>query len=278
MKKIVVLMALMCACAMPGKTQEKMDLKTLLARHAQSLKKADAPALQSFRATGSVVMNVLVGGSGTLAGTMELLSEGDHRRFAMNFGHVSYDHELVITDGNKISVDQVNTARRSDLGNFLLTQDQIFKEGIFGGTLAAGWPLADGAEGKIKLKYEGLKKVDGRDLHAVSCKTRRKGGDVNLTLFFDPTSFNHVKTVYVVTQSAGIGEGGETASARQHVTRLRLEEDFSDFSSVGGYQVPATWKIRYATESEQSRVWEWLIKITDVKGNLPVEAKAFEVK
>lgn len=305
MKNLVAILAMGAAAlgmAMPVAAQEKMDLKTLLERHAQSLKKTETPALQSRRVAGTVEMSMLVGGAGTLVGTMEMASEGGHRRLGMQFGHGVYDHELVITDGGKISVDQVNAARRSDLGVFLLSQDQIFKEGLFGGALSTAWPLAAGAPEKAKLKYEGLKKVDGREMHVVSYRTAKKGSDLEISLCFDPATYSHVRTTYVLTLGTGIvstpgakeefpapggagaGPGisgaqtGEVMTARRQTTRFRLEESFDDFRNAQGYVVPAQWKIHYTMEMQQSRVYEWLVKINDVKNNLPLEAKLFEVK
>jgi len=289
------------AAALPAAAQ-KMDLKELLARHAQSLKKSEAAALKSRALEGSVEMTVVVGGAGTLAGTASLLSDGEKRQLTMRFGHGSYDHERMVTDGEKIAVDMVNAARRSDLGVFLLTQDQIFKEGLLGGVLSSAWPLANGAPDKAKLKYEGLKKVDGRELHMVRYRTEKKSGDVEITMYFDANTFSHVRTTYLVTMGTGVvstpgvneqlpapggagsgpGSGGvqtgETMNARRQTTRFRLDEEFDDFRNSEGYVIPAKWKIRYTMETQQSRVYEWLVTVTGVKNNVPIEAKSLEVK
>ncbi len=265
------------AATIPAAAQ-KMDLKELLARHAQSLKKSGTPALASRSVAGTVEMTVVVGGSGTLAGALQLLSAGEKRRLEMNFGHASYDHERVITDGNKISVDQVNAARRSDLGLFLFTQDQVFKEGLLGGVLSSAWPLAGGTEQKGSMKYEGLKKIEDKEFHVIRYRTRSKSSDVEIKLYFDPQTFCHIRTSYLVTKGPGIGPGGETESARQQTSRFRLEEEFADFRNSDGYLVPARWKIRYTTETEQSRIWEWVVNVAAVKNNPSIEAAQFEVK
>lgn len=179
----------------PAAGQGKLDLNTVLARHAAYLKKTEAPLLQSRAVAGAVQMTVLVGGSGTLNGTLGFESEGDKRHLGMKFGHNSYDHEKIVTAGDKIWVDLVNPVRRSDLGQFLYAQDQIFKEGIFGGVLTSAWPLAQGTEFLRRMKYEGLKKVDGRELHAVRYRTEKRSGDVSITLYFDANTYSHVRTV-----------------------------------------------------------------------------------
>jgi len=299
MKKTALLpaLSLFFFVVAPLHAQEKLNLQELLARHAQFLKKAEAPALHSRAIEGSVEMNVLVGGTGTLNGTAALFSAGPRQHLDMKFGHGSYDHETIISDGDKISVDLVNATRRSDLGLFLLTQDQLVKEGLFGGVLSAAWPLAEGAAGKAKLKYEGLKKVDGRELHVVRYRTERKGGDVEITLYFDANTYSHVRSTYQVSLRAGIvstpgaretaqtepggpvrTETGETMGARQQTTRFRLEEEFDNFRNSEGYVVPAKWKIRYTMEAQQSRVWEWVVNVTGVKNNVSMDENQFKVK
>ena len=283
-----------CFTSFAAAQEKKMDLNELLARHAAYSRKPDAPQLKSRTLEGDVQLTMIVGGAGTLAGKAEFASQGERRRFDMKFGHTSYDREHIVTDGDKIAVGFVNSSRRSDLGQFLLAQDQIFREGVFGGVLSSAWPLTAADAKKLKANYEGLKKVDGRELHVVRYRTQRKGGDVEITLYFDPQTYSHVRSTYVQTIRAGIVSTpgatesnvsvpagpaavatGETMSARQQVHRIRLEEDFDDFRNSDGYAIPAKWKIKMTTETQQSRVWEWVVNITKVKNNQPVEDGEF---
>ena len=106
-----------------------------------------------------------------------------------------------------------------------------------------------------------------------------------------------MRTTYLVTMRAGIvstpgakettqtepagpvrTETGETMGARQQTSRFKLEEDFDDFRNSDGYAVPAQWKIRYTVETQRSRVYEWVVKVTGVKNNTPVVAQQIAVK
>ena len=296
--RIILFAAVALAAAAPAAPQdkvEKLDLKELLKRHALYLRKTETPELKSRAVDGAVHLRVLVGGQASLDGTASIVSEGEKRHVGMKFGHGAYNEENIVCDGGKISVGLINASRRSDLGHFLFTQDQVCKEGLFGGVLSSAWPLAAGAEGKGKLKYEGLKDVDGKKLHMIRYRTARKGGDLDITMYFDPHIYSHVRTVYQQTMRAGIAstpgvtettptpdssrtESGETLSARQQTHRVRLEEEFDDFRNSGGYAVPAKWRIRLTLETQQSRVWEWVVNVSRVKNNEPVEAKTLEVK
>ena len=125
---------------------------------------------------------------------------------------------------------------------------------------------------------------------------------MEITLYFDAHTFSHVRTVYTLSLRASIvstpgaieqfpspgaalsgpGNGrvetGETASSRQQTSRIRLEEEFDDFRNADGYAVPAKWKIKLTTETQQSRMWEWLVTISSVKNNSTVNAALLEVK
>ena len=104
-----------------------------------------------------------------------------------------------------------------------------------------------------KLSYGGIKKVDGRQLMVLHYESK-KGNDMNIRLYFDPETYQHVMTVYELTASAGLGAlsnrpGAEpTQSSRQRDIRYTLEERFSNFITTDGITLPAHYNIHFTED------------------------------
>jgi hypothetical protein len=141
------------------------------------------------------------------------------------------------------------------------------------------------------LKYQGLKKLDGADFQAVSYQPK-KNSDMEITLYFDPETFHHVRTVYTVSvhvglgQSSGPGEvggnlaaGGDVSTARQQETRYRIEERFSSFEAADGLTLPTHYDLRFQEELQNgfTKTVEWDTTTTRVLSNVPVDARNFEI-
>jgi hypothetical protein len=139
--------------------------------------------------------------------------------------------------------------------------------------LSTAWPLPHLDERKAKLSLAGLKSVDGQQLYEVQYHPK-KSADLQMELYFDPTTFRHVKSVYWLTvrpsivnvpggpESAGPtgGEGvmlpsgnSETASARQHESHYRIEERFGEFSTVDGLTLPSHYDLRFTQELQTAK-------------------------
>jgi hypothetical protein len=65
---------------------------------------------------------------------------------------------------------------------------------------------------RAKIRYAGLKKIDGRSLQMN--EYFRKGNEVDIKIYFDPDTHHHVMTVYFLTWNPGIGRGGAEAQCR----------------------------------------------------------------
>jgi hypothetical protein len=196
-----------------------------------------------------------------------------------------YSGERFICDGDRTSVAGTYSDKtRSEFGEFLRGEDVPIREGLLGGVLSTAWPLLDLDSRKGKLHYQGLKRVDGVDLYSVAYQPR-KNTDINITVFFDPQTFRHVRTLYTVSASAGLGMAGtgdraeETASARQNQTRYRIEEKFSDFKTADGLTLPNHYDLRFQEELQNgfTKQVEWEVSATRVLNNIPVDARNFQI-
>ena len=286
-----------------------MKPEDIVAKHLDSIGTAQARAAAKSRiAEGTVTYKILVGGAGSLDGKSVLVSQDQKLHFMMKLNNNLYHGEQFIFDGNRdeISFSTANQ-RRSQFGEFVRVQDVMLRDGLFGGVLSTAWPLNNLNERKPKLSYEGMKKIDGKDLYEVRYKPK-KSSDADIFLYFDPATFHHVETVYTVRVRAQlgnvdaqianavpvpgdagpvfpatggvVGESSETATARQQETRYRLEERFSDFESFNGLNLPTHYTIQFTQELGNGRttVSEWAITTNQIMNGNGVDERNFAVK
>ena len=197
----------------------------------------------------------------------------------MKFANNEYRGEQFIFTGEKVEVSSA-TARqsRSGFGGFVYTQDAVLREGLWGGVLSTAWPLLDLEKHKAKLSFDGMKKVDGKDLYELRYQPK-KNTDLKIRMYFDPENYRHVATVY--TLNIGISMvNGETANARQQQSRYRLEERFGDFKTIDGLTLPTDYTIRFTQESQSggTTVSEWNIQEKELTNNTPLDERNFAVK
>jgi len=259
----------------------------LVAQHLDSIANAKVRGeVKTLVVKGPVRYSILVGGAGVLDGKAFLVSEGKKLQLMMKFQNNEYKGEQFVFNGDKDKV-AFSTAQqsRSAFGNLVFVQDAIIREGLLGGVLSTAWPLADLSDRKPKLTFEGLKKVDGRDLYSLRYKPK-KSSDLEINLYFDPQTYQHVETVYRYASGegfspiAGPGASAETSKAGQQQTRYRLQEKFSDFKTVDGMTLPTHYNIQFTQELQSGRttVNEWDLKDLEISGSTPVDARNFEVK
>jgi hypothetical protein len=186
-------------------------------------------------------------------------------KYAFQFQTPQYPGEQLAFDGHNVGVALIDQQSRSRLGGFVVTEPEVLSEGIFGGVLGTGWPLLDVKASGAKLKSDGLRKIDGQDLYALSYtpKKRNSSGDFSIELFFDPETFHHVMTVYrLATTPVEQGEATDPGSVTTTV-----EERFGDFHAVDGLTLPMTWDVRLRVEPGKADEYEWKVALATVAHN-----------
>ena len=264
----------------------------LIARHLQSIGTPEARKAKSRVIEGTANYKILVGGSGQLSGKAALVSESRKMNLLLKLMTADYRGEQIVFDGERVKV--VGTyadKRRSDFGDFILANDSPIREGLLGGVLSTAWALEDVDGRKPKLQLEGTRQVDGRNLEALHYQPK-KGSALQITLYFDPTTARHVKTVYTASQqpvaaqtiamdpSTAQMDSAEARSARSQQTRYRIEEDFGDFQAVEGLTLPTNYQLRFTEELENGftkSVW-WNVISNRVLSNVSLDPRNFEVK
>jgi hypothetical protein len=162
------------------------------------------------------------------------------------------------------------------LGEFVFRSKHIITEGLLGGVLSTNWALADVGRRNPKLKYLGLKKHDGQKFHALTYQTRKRGGDVKITLYFDLENFRHVMTQYQISIKGGMGNTPETSTQARYTVRINLTESFSNFQEVDGLTLPAQWTLRISEQTGQnSIIREWTNRFTQFSHNQDIDSQYF---
>ncbi|HVF51441.1 MAG TPA: hypothetical protein VNA19_15245 [Pyrinomonadaceae bacterium] len=254
---------------------EKVNAEDLLTKHLNSIGSAEARAAARSRIiTGVAQFTFRLGGSGTATGNAVLASEGQKSLLSMAFGAPDYPHDIMGFNGKDLKVRDIRPGVRSLLGEVLMRNSELFREGIIGGTLSAAWPLANNGERSPKLESAGTDKIDGRDVYKFRY-IPRKGSEFKITLFFDAENFRHVRTQY--DKSVPAPMGGIDSSARQRETNIKMIEDFSDFRTEANLLLPHTYKIQYSAYGQNNGVTqEWVFKLSTFSFE-PVDDKAFNL-
>ena len=273
----------------------KMKPVELVARHLEALGPTQARvAAQSRIAQGKGRIRVIRGGSnivrsltlegpdsgihagsfGVLTGPAGFASQGEKVRLLIRFDHLDYRAEQVSFDGDKVRIAHLVPGRRSVLGQFLYQQNELVKEGLLGGVLSTAWPLLDLQANNPKLKYKGLKKVEGQELLALEYRPRKSWGGVNTKLYFDPETLCHVATIYKLT----IKNVGRTFEESRQLldTRIKMEEWFSDFQVSDDLNLPRHWMIRFTIDSSYgSYMAKWDMGYERITHNSPIDPRHF---
>jgi hypothetical protein len=253
--------------------KKKLKPEELVSLHLQAIGAAER---DTCLADGSGVLTILRGGGGALKGPAKFLSEGRKLRMSILFNRSDYPAEEVSFDGNEVDVSQMSPGRRSPLGEFLYQYDEIVTEGLFGGVLSTGWSLLGVDERKPKLKYEGLKKVDDVEYHALRYRPRKRS-DVEIRVYFDPQTYQHLMTIYKLRIEPF---GGRTMDERalQAVVRYDVRESFAEFKEVGGLTLPSEWIVDYTREvGTNIDMLRWTMNFVAIENDSEVNPSYFRL-
>jgi hypothetical protein len=248
----LTLFAVLFALVSVSAAKDELQVGDLVKQHLNSIGTDQARAAVKTRAAeGSIQFRVLNGANpGTQEGKQVFISEGDKLVSLLKLPNPSYHGERFVSDGKKTVIAELKPGVFSNLGLFVHTHNEILTEGLWGGTLSTGWALAHLDEHAAKLKYQGLKKVEGRQLHRVDYAP--KHSDLQISLYFEPDTFRHVLTVYELTIKPQMGLT-ERETSQQQATHYRLEERFADYKSTDNLTLPGKWTIQFTSEVPETQ-------------------------
>jgi hypothetical protein len=274
-KKWLMTFALLCvALAAPTSAlAEKIKPEEIVAKHLESLGPAKARmSPRVIAGTAQVIFRTPP--PGQAIGRAVLASDGLKYLIGMSFPSPIYPREQLGFNGNSFVAVFVTPGVRSVLGNFLMTHNLIFKQGLMGGTLSTSWPLLDLAGRNAELEYVGARTLDDQALHELRYLPHG-GSDLKIKLFFDQETFRHVRTEYdrVIPAPTGSREYG---NVQERETRYHMVEEFSLFKKEGELTLPHIYKISLSVDTQNGTfLAEWVIKLTQFEFNQKIDPNAF---
>jgi hypothetical protein len=278
----IVAVILLALTSLPpnARAVDKMSPEDVIAKHLESIGSAEArSSAQSRVIVGASHLTFKVrNNTGVIEGRV-VLGSVDHKiLYAMSFPSPDYPSEKFGFDGKKFSVGYLKPGTRSTLESFILIHEMVFKEGLMGGTLSSAWPLLNIAERKAKLEYDGTEKIGSQLTHKLKYSPN-KGSDLEITLYFDATTFQHVRTQYERVVGARLSSGGIDSQASQKASRYKMTEDFSDYKQEGKLNLPHTYKLQLDIETTTgSSSHKWEMKLSDFAFNQEIDENGFNVE
>jgi hypothetical protein len=275
---LACLLLLDCSLTISASPVEKLKAEDVVSKHLESIGTPEQRAAAANRVIlGTVLFSFRAKGTGQTVGNAVLASEGTMSLIGMQFPNLEYPHERLGYDGHAFTTGFIRPGVRTVLGDFMKNRDSVFKEGLIGGTLSTAWPLLDIANRNPKIGYEGTDKINGREVYVLSYSPR-KGSDVQIRLFFDAATFQHVRSTYSQVMSAMQGRTDKD-SARQSASRYQLVEEFGDYKKEGELTLPHTYKLQLLMDDYRGTVKsEWTVTLSQFELNHRVPADSFNVE
>src|SRR4030095_14774865 len=155
MKKIIFLLVASVVSAV-AVTGQKLEVKDIVAKHLASVVSPEQKVkVTNITAVGETSYVQVSNHQREYTGKSVLVSDGKKTALAIAFPLQDYPFERVTFDGRKPTFPFIRPGVRSPLGNFLYSQDEIVKEGLFGGVLSTGWLFNYPDEKKGTLSVQG---------------------------------------------------------------------------------------------------------------------------
>ncbi|MCU0238876.1 MAG: hypothetical protein MUC29_05500 [Pyrinomonadaceae bacterium] len=278
MKKLLLFTFLMASFTL-ATTAQKMTADEVIKKHLDSIGKAeDRAKIKNQAILGNFKFTLPLRKDLQYTGTIAFAGEGAKRLFGMNFNQETkpdYNTERIIYNEKDVKIGNARFNQRSALGEFIFRNDRILKDGLLGGALFNTWALSSLDLSKAKINYDGKKKVNGIEAHALEYNPK-KGFGVTIKLFFDATTFQHIRTEYRRTIGAQIGPTPE-ASAGQSETKETLTEDFSDFKTETLFTLPHKYKITFESSGRSTTEFRYELELNQFYFNQDLGADPFEL-
>lgn len=274
--RVLISIATVMLCTTAYAQDKKLTIEELIASHLDSIGSAQARSQPKNRVvSGTVKLVSRVGTAGNIDGKVAMASAGTKLRYSLTFPSATYPGEQFGFDGSKVLTGHLPSGQRSPLSLFLEQQSVMLKDGLLGGTLSTAWALLRVEQLKPKLDYRGLKKIDGRELHVVGYRAQKGTADLVITMFFEPETFRHVRTLYDFKVPARIGVG-PNESAKYQEDYYQIIEDFDDFRAIDALMVPRKYRVQLNLQTSRgSNVFDWNISIDQVLHNQALDEQIF---
>ena len=274
---MLVLSILVAASFTASSRADNPTVQEVISKHLDSIGSADARAAAKSRLIlGTAVITFRIGGTGQADGRAVLASQGNMSLIGITLDVPEYPRENLGFDGNTLTVADLKPGVRSTLGKFFMTHEMPFREGLLAGTLSSAWPLLDLSSRKASVKFDGMRKIEGRQLYVLRYEPKNDSG-LKTKLFFDAETFRHVRTEYEKRQvQQMVTQPGVTQQQGDSITKL--VEEFSDFKPEAGLTLPHSYKMQLSIEALNRRVLQdWAFTLSQFAFDKTLDQKQFNV-
>lgn len=255
MKNVVLLLISIVVIA-NSVSGQKLSAEEIIAKNVASIGSPEKLAsVKSLLAVGEVKVDFVTQKNLPASGRILVGSEGKKSFFGIQTNATDYPQEKVIFDGSKTDVAMVRGGSRSILGNFIQSNTSLVSQGFLSGTLSTSWHLLSAADRGAKISTAGTKKINGKEAYVLEISPKG-GSDLDITMYFDQKTFQHIRTEYRRTSSSSIGRTIDE-SARQSENKIKVTEDFSDFQDYEGLMLPRKYRLQYSTSGTTTTEIVW---------------------
>jgi hypothetical protein len=260
---------------------DKVKPEEIVAKHLESIGSEQARKSVNNRIMlGTATVTFRTPGKGQAIGKAVMASEGPKVLIGMTFDNTNYPYEKLGYDGNTFTASFLSPGKRSTLGDFLNTYSGIVKQGLIGGSLSSAWPLLDMSGRRARLEYAGTKKINDREAYVLRY-IPSGGSDLQIKLFFDKETYQHVRSEYelVITAQLGANPSGSTAIETQKETRYKMVENFSDFKTEGGLTLPHTYKLALSLQTRAGTYEaDWTMNFSEFGYNKEIDGASYDLR
>jgi outer membrane lipoprotein-sorting protein len=257
--------------------QEKLKAEEIVEKHLAAVASTEKRSgIRSIVAAGEVRVENIAQKNQQGVGRFVMASEGPKMYIGMRLNAADYQQEKMVFDGQKLDVAMAQGSR-SLLGSFIHSNSGVLSNGLFSGVLSTGWILSGAAQRGAKITAAGIKKVDGKEAYVLRV-TPKGSNDLDISMFFDQQTFQHIRTEYRRGVSANIGVTVDD-SARQSETRLKVTEEFSDHKEYQGVVFPTKYRIHYSITNSQRGTIEvaWTANLSEFAINQALDPTTFAI-
>ncbi len=261
MKNVVLLLISIVVIA-NSVSGQKLSAEEIIAKNVASIGSPEKLAsVKSLLAVGEVKVDFVTQKNLPASGRILVGSEGKKSFFGIQTNATDYPQEKVIFDGSKTDVAMVRGGSRSILGNFIQSNTSLVSQGFLSGTLSTSWHLLSAADRGAKISTAGTKKINGKEAYVLEISPKG-GSDLDITMYFDQKTFQHIRTEYRRISSSSIGRTIDE-SARQSENKIKVTEDFSEFQDYEGLMLPRKYRLQYSTSGTTTTEIVWTGNFTE---------------
>jgi len=241
-------------------------VEEILKRHAESIgSTSDRETAVSSVAIGTseFILNLP---SFHSQGKVLFASNADNTMLLSSFDLPEYPYEKIGWFRRKIEIPFIQPGSRSPIGSYLLLNDNLLSERLFGGAICSTWRLLDKNAGE-RIRFGGVKRINGEETFVLRFNVKSaSAGDSGIDIYIHTKTFRHIRTEYrQKIPTMNIYQTGIFANQTGENVN-KLVEEFDDFRSADGLMLPHLYKISLVLDSRaDTKEFRWIFKFNEYR-------------